>query len=183
MASSSSVVDTEPLSEAGNDKQSTVQLNGKTDAANNVEELGEKATEVCDGNQKSKQIITKSDSIHEDAQKIADLLELKNVEAIRSRLRKVRKNPDRIEIVTNQLLEESEEDICEIIDVKESERDGCEIVGVVRPSGKPSSSNQTSESKGNSDRDNVMQKMLKDIKEVNVLLSEFKHNEMFVRLE
>ena len=168
MASSSSFPDTEPLSETGNNEQSTIQLNGKTDAADSIEELSEKATEVCDGNQKSKQTVTKTDSIHEDAQTIADLLELKNVEAIRSRLRKVRKNPDRIEIVTNQLLEESEEDICEIIDVKESEKDGCEIVGVVRPSDKPSSSKN--EKKENSDRDSVMQKMLKDIQKVYVLL-------------
>ena len=157
------------MSETGNNEQSVIQLNGKTDATDNVETLGENATKVCNGNQESKQTVTKTDSIHEDAQTIADLLEIKNVEAIRSRLRKVRKNPDRIEIVTNQLLEESEEDICEITDVKERE-DGCEIVGVVRPSDKPSSSKN--EKKENSDRDNVMQKMLKDIKEVLI----FKHN-------
>ena len=170
MASSSSVLDTGPLSETGNNEQSTIQLNGKTDAPDDVEALGEKATEVCDGNQGSKQTVTKTDSIHEDAQTIAELLELKNVEAIRSRLRKVRKNPDRIEIVTNQLLEESEEDICEIIDVKESEKDGCEIVGVVKPSDKPSSSKN--DKKENSDRDSVMQRMLKDIQKVHVLLFE-----------
>ncbi len=49
----------------------------------------------------------------------------------------MRENPDRVDVVTNQLLEETENELCEIIGVSDSREqqqgggEACQIVGVV----------------------------------------------------
>ena len=142
-----------------------IEVHNTEDTTNDVFEMHEK--EQRRSGATSKPNLQKFDSIQEDAQKIADLLELRNLEAIRARLRKVRKNPDRIEVVTNQLLEENDDgDVCEIVDVKEGKEDGCEVLSVVKPSDKASSHSNKKKETDNENDDSVMQAMLSDIREV-----------------
>ncbi len=88
-----------------------------------------------------------SDSIDADAEAIADMLELKHLRNIKRRLKKVRHNPDRMDIVTSQLLEENDDDICEIVSAEDGDetldrlkkRDAemaCDIVDVENPKSK-----------------------------------------------
>ena len=94
-------------------RNGVVEINDEDENVNDVEVLDKAHTKINDETSSSKPNLQKVDSIQEDAEKIADLLEIRNLEAIRARLRKVQKNPDRIDVVTNQLLEENDDDVCE----------------------------------------------------------------------
>ena len=145
-------------------RNGVVEINDEDENVNDVEVLDKAHTKINDETSSSKPNLQKVDSIQEDAEKIADLLEIRNLEAIRARLRKVQKNPDRIDVVTNQLLEENDDDVCEIIDVKEGGEDGCKV-SVVKPSHRSSGHSNRKED----DKDDVMQAMLSDIREVTTL--------------